>query len=285
MEEKKEVAIIVPVYKEELNDFEKLSLAQLHKVLGNNYDVYLIGPEKMDICRYIAIYPHMVYIPMDPKWFESIHSYSQLCMQYSFYDRFSEYEYILLYQLDAWLFRDEIHDFCKLGYDFIGAPIFSDKCGWPDVPKVGNGGFSLRRIETFKDICNPDGDFLQYYNKKESELAKTLLKVDIEDKYFCLVVPMFYDINIAPVGIAERFSWDMNPDLTHDYLKKDFPMGVHAIDKNIRFYKCYINELNTPKIIELCETKHKDFFEVYYQDDKYRTILYNDDDSNDSNSK
>ena len=99
MEEKKEVAIIVPVYKEELNDFEKLSLNQLYKVLGNNYDVYLIGPENMDICRYTAIYPYMVYVPMDPKWFESIHSYSQLCMQYSFYDIFSKYEYMLLYQL------------------------------------------------------------------------------------------------------------------------------------------------------------------------------------------
>ena len=281
---REEVAIIVPVYKEELNAFEKLSFEQLYKVVQNNYDIYLVGPEGMDISNYTNICPWVLYIPLDPKWFKSIHSYSQLCMQYDFYDRFSAYEYMLLYQLDAWLFRDEIHQFCQLGYDYIGAPIFSDKCGWPDVPKVGNGGFSLRKVETFKDICDPNGDFLQYYNKKEKELHDTLLKVDIEDKYFCLVIPMFYDISIAPVNVAERFSWDMNPDLTHDYLNRDFPMGVHAIDKNIRFYKHYIQELNTPEIIDMCEEKHKKFFMFYYQDDKYKTII-DDHNSNNSNGE
>ena len=29
---------------------------------------------------------------------------------------------------------------------------------------VGNGGFSLRKVEVFKDLTNPKGEFRQYYN-------------------------------------------------------------------------------------------------------------------------
>ena len=78
----------------------------------------------------------------------------------NFYQRFRRFEYILIYQLDAFVFSDRLEEFCRLGYDYIGAP-------WPlgDGNKhneelvvegnhfltVGNGGFSLRRVQACID--------------------------------------------------------------------------------------------------------------------------------------
>jgi len=43
-------------------------------------------------------------------------------MSPAFYDAFKAFDYILIYQLDAFVFRDELEYFCSLGYDYIGAP-------------------------------------------------------------------------------------------------------------------------------------------------------------------
>lgn len=40
-----------------------------------------------------------------------------------FYDRFAAYEYVLIYQLDAFVFADRLAEFCQMGYDYIGAPV------------------------------------------------------------------------------------------------------------------------------------------------------------------
>ena len=39
-----------------------------------------------------------------------------------FYRRFTDYEYILIHQLDVFLFEDKLLEFCDMGYDYIGAP-------------------------------------------------------------------------------------------------------------------------------------------------------------------
>jgi len=85
-----------------------------------------------------------------------------------FYKRFLNYKFILIYQLDAFVFNDELAFWCNKDYDYIGAP-------WSDISSrsifkelrsklplrykyyyirklsninkfVGNGGFSLRKV-------------------------------------------------------------------------------------------------------------------------------------------
>ena len=36
---------------------------------------------------------------------------------------FLEYQYMLIYQLDAFVFEDKLDYFCELGYDYIGIPV------------------------------------------------------------------------------------------------------------------------------------------------------------------
>ena len=39
------------------------------------------------------------------------------------YSRFEKYEYMLIYQLDAFVFSDRLMEFVEAGYDYIGAPL------------------------------------------------------------------------------------------------------------------------------------------------------------------
>ncbi len=42
-------------------------------------------------------------------------------MDNTFYKQFLNYEYILIYQLDAFVFKDELN-YCSQGIDYVGAP-------------------------------------------------------------------------------------------------------------------------------------------------------------------
>lgn len=116
------VAAVIPVYKEEIDDLEKISLAQARKVLGK-YPFVFVAPEGKKI-SYAESGDAVVRFP--PQFFQNTMTYSMLLMSPFFYEAFKAYDYILIYQLDAFVFYDALEKFCSLGYDYIGAP-------WPIV--------------------------------------------------------------------------------------------------------------------------------------------------------
>jgi hypothetical protein len=90
-----------------------------------------------------------------------VESYSALLLSTSFYEAFASVEYILVHQLDAFVFYDALEAWCSSPYDYVGAPLRNEEdSGWLGV---GNGGFSLRRVRSclavlaseFKE--DPDG--------------------------------------------------------------------------------------------------------------------------------
>ena len=270
----KQFCIIIPVYKNELDCVEKISLKRLYDVIGTKgYDIYLVCPPSLDKTQYDAIYPGMDTECFDAKYFTDTAAYSQLCISYDFYNRFSDYEYILIYQLDCYLFTDDIAEWCSRGYDYIGAPIVSTDCGWTTLkkknekttwqPYVGNGGLSLRKIDTFKEITDPDGEFRRYYKLTDD----TLSVVRWEDKYFCNDLYDYYKLRIPRWDIACSFALDMSVDVIYNYLGwKGQPMGIHSVDKNIRWWKKHIPEFADPDVIAYCEKKHEEFFKLYYDE-------------------
>jgi hypothetical protein len=84
-----------------------------------------------------------------------------------FYEVFRQYEYMLIYQLDCWVFRDELEMWCDKGYDYIGAPFFV-KWFVDRGIYVGNGGFSLRKISNIIE-------YLKRNNKSKLKQLATLL--------------------------------------------------------------------------------------------------------------
>lgn len=235
----KKFCIVIPIYHEDPYDYEEISLKRLHDVIyEKNYDVFYIYPEGLSISKFLDLYNKAICMSLNKEFFADIKSYSQLLLNYHFYNAFSDYQYMLIYQTDSYIFRDEIEEWCNKAYDYIGAPIVSfqhiwgqdDKETW--VPKVGNGGLSLRRVCIFKDITNPDGMFYKSLN-----LSPELLKdIYYEDVYFCNFVNKYYIMNIPDWFEAAKFSISLNPSELYNTIDC-CPMGCHNFNIHKEFWK------------------------------------------------
>ncbi|MBQ2301270.1 MAG: hypothetical protein II279_07285 [Bacteroidaceae bacterium] len=154
--------IVIPIYKDAPSRVESASIRQTFHILGK-HDIVFITHQGCLLDEYQKIVASEEGVMrtefFDKGYFDSTAHYSDLCFSEDFYLRFCEYEYMLICQPDAWVFRDELDYWCNQGYDFIGAPIF-----FPYNPKkftrifygVGNGGFCLRRIEHCLNVIRSD---------------------------------------------------------------------------------------------------------------------------------
>lgn len=228
MRTKKEAAIVIPIYKTVLNDREKISLLQALKVLGR-YDIIIVAPEKLKIenankyCR-IERFP--------TKYFQSVDAYNNLMLSVFFYERFAEYEYILIYQLDAFVFSNKLSFFCEKGYDYIGAPwlygifhyIDESHCIW----RVGNGGLSLRKVSSFIRILEEKKPFQNN-------------SVQNEDLFFSSISDVHF--TIAPIEVALQFSFERQVEKCFELNHHNLPFGCHAWEKyDFKFWKPYIEQ-------------------------------------------
>ena len=141
------LAVVVPIYKQNLSDTEILSLKILEKYL-NDFKIFTIGPKNTE-----KDFPQFTFIKFNPSFFENTHTYSKLLLSKNFYNYFSNYSHILIYQIDCLVFSSNILKWCSLDYDYIGAPLFKDN----DNPEkgfsfIGNGGLSLRKISGFLNV-------------------------------------------------------------------------------------------------------------------------------------
>ncbi len=156
--DKKRVAILVPVWEESFTDDQLISLAHLEKYLAR-YDRFFLKPKGLGVSRrgYQAK-------EFPSQYFNSPETYNSLLKTRGFYEAFNEYEFILIYQLDCLVFRDELEAWCNLNYDYIGAPwhkeIMLENLWWRETDCVGNGGFSLRKVAAFIEFLSV------YYNRR-----------------------------------------------------------------------------------------------------------------------
>ena len=142
-----QVIVCVPIYKNTLSAFERASLRQLNKILGK-YQRVFVAPQSLDFD--FGDEGESFRVERFPDYFfQNVRSYSALMLNVDFYRRFSNYEYLLIYQTDAFVFSDRLQEFCRLGYDYIGAPIERANPLWNFIGnRVGNGGLSLRKVSS-----------------------------------------------------------------------------------------------------------------------------------------
>ena len=207
------VAVVIPVYREELNMFEKISLAQVREVLGH-YPIVFVAPEGKTF-SYFTPSDMVAYFP--PQCFQSVKTYNQLLMTPLFYEPFLDFDYILIYQLDAFVFYDALEDFCSLGYAYIGAP-------WPYLLKmdgiflrVGNGGFSLRRVKAHYNLLRKHADWVEKYKTFNEDMFLSFCGTKDADNF-----------RVAPVNVAYKFSMELNPDRCIKKNGGNLPFGCHA---------------------------------------------------------
>ena len=93
---------------------------------------------------------------VDNNFFGTIRRANEMYLSKSFYEIFKKYDFMLIYQLDALVFSNQLEKWVNSEYDFVAAPwvtpvigYLSHKNGSP--PSGGNGGFSLRNIKISKN--------------------------------------------------------------------------------------------------------------------------------------
>lgn len=146
------VTVVVPIWKSDLSHNEIISLTQCLRVL-QNHDFSIITYRELNIEPVLALFNDLKisykihYFRRD--YFADIAGYNRLMLSPFFYARFRDYRYLLIHQLDCFVFRDELRFWVDKNYSYIGAPwIKGYERGDHNAPiaGVGNGGFSLRNV-------------------------------------------------------------------------------------------------------------------------------------------
>ncbi len=247
-------AIIIPIYKSHITDLERLSLSRCATVL-RKHPLVLAGPRSLDYSCYKQVVNHASVATFDDAFFLSLEGYSRLMLSPQFYETFSHYSYILMYQLDAFVFNDKLLFWCDKNFDYIGAPLRDTEGQWIGV---GNGGFSLRKTSSFlkvlystakedpniywsyicNTIANPWKRALRYHRKIArhigiaSDLGWFLRRYSRKGYYEDLFwgfhatryCPFF---RVAPIEEAIRFSVEAGLEDAHGYYKEEPPFGCH----------------------------------------------------------
>ena len=142
-EPKKHVAVVVPWSNREIfTSDEKVSLRHLFHYL-QGHEKYLLVPR-----GYRIVVPGFQVVQVPRRYFGSASNHDRLLYKVWFYKKFSRFEFILFYHLDSLVISHDILKWCSLDFDYIGAPwIKCDDSPWVDVPRVGNGGLSMLRVD------------------------------------------------------------------------------------------------------------------------------------------
>ena len=206
----KEACIVIPTYKtySNLSSFEQKSLLNTQKVF-KNYDVWIVCPEELNLQGYTDK-GFKKFKVFDKKRFQGIEAYNELMLQPFFYGSFKTYRYMLIAQLDCFIFSDQLAYFCGLNYDYIGSLHTTPHTGNKLIN--GNGGFSLRNINSFI--------------KASKNIKKDLNgRKDWED----ILYSYWYKnkMNIAPDEVALKFGWQQRPEECFAKNGNSLPFGCH----------------------------------------------------------
>ncbi len=226
---KSDVAILIPVYKTTFNLFERISLTQTLKIL-REYPIYLIVPENMEGNEFKGLNQAVYLKRFSDSFFVDKSTYSKLCLSEDFYICFKSYQYVLICQLDAFVFRDNLMEFCLMNYDYIGAPTNHDYIG---CSVVGNGGLSLRKIKSVLRIIREKERIM-----KESGFREIFERA--EDNFFSYCGRnKKIEFTVPNRKVASRFA--VQRDVSHglrDVYKEGIPFGIHYFPSlNYLFWK------------------------------------------------
>lgn len=233
-----------------------MSLNQLFAVLGR-YPIVAAKPRSLDLSPVVELYPGLATVDFDDEYFRGIEGYNRLMLSEDFYSAFTDAEYILIYQTDAYVFGDELEAWCDAGYDYVGAPWLEKpayrlpvvasyrkiQLWWMRVRRkpskqelygrVGNGGFSLRRVASFLRVIREQRDEVDFYANHE---RFHLFNEDV----FWATRPK--DFRYPEAMEAIRFSFDKYPAYCYRLNGRKLPFGCHGWykRKNRRFWQRFI---------------------------------------------
>ena len=255
----KKCVVLIISHKEVLSELEYKSIQQCMRILLF-YEIILITKKSNSLEFYKSKFDKISFYIVDDLFLNSYEAFNQFKLNRSLYLKFIQFEYILFFEPDAWVFKDEILRWCNAGYDYIGAPWFSSMtvCD-PNAHMVGggNGGFSLRNTRKHYMVLRRVAQ-LRLLNRKKLKLQKLFpynqlilrfnfyfkiahfweLPYILEEAYgqedvflSYRVASTFSDFNVAPVEEALKFSFEVNPSVLYEKNERQLPFGCHAYQK------------------------------------------------------
>ncbi len=260
------IAVIIPVYKENLTTYEKISLSQCFSILGD-YQIIIVCPKALEKgSLHQAKKEDATFVFLEDSNFKSLISYNHMMLSIWFYRLFNDYEYILIHQLDCFIFKDELSFWVNKQYSYIGAPWLDLKNDNKlNLPRVGNGGLSLRNVkDTIRVLkSNHKTRFLKDYilmnrlsgkpfywfrGVKHFFMSNSFRTIHTnslvnEDKVFAFAGKRFGFFKIPKTEEAIKFAFEMQPKKTYQLNNNELPFGCHAWWKHdLEFMKPFIEK-------------------------------------------
>lgn len=226
------VVIVVPHHKAEFSKNEKVSLEQLHRVLGN-YPIYVVAPEQLK--GKLSLYDWK-YKFVSECAFGSKDRYSKTFMSSWLYELFGNYEYMMIYHTDSFVFSDKLLEFCSLGYDYIGAPWNSyDPATRKIGIRVGNGGFCIKKISSVLNVLNHKDEILVGHPMRE-HMEK------MEDTFFAYCgLNKNISFTVPDISTASKFAIEHSINNSLCNLNEAMPFGCHDWYRlNYKVWRPYI---------------------------------------------
>jgi hypothetical protein len=223
--------VVVPAYKEAPTKEELAAWEQVRRVLSA-YPVILLCPQGMDRTAYDEGASDWEPLELPHECFASISAYNRLMLDRDFYQLFARYEFTLVYQLDGWVFRDELAKWCSEPLDYVGAPWAPHAYlrfalrRWPlralrmatsrHRGRVGNGGVSLRR----------NGAFISFLDRHPKEAESWTHNEDVFWGIFAAAIRD--EIRVPTARAASHFSVEEPAEAAVEAMGGRLPFACHA---------------------------------------------------------
>ena len=241
MIDRKRCCIVLVVYKHlaQYDENEQQAFRNLLQVFFNR-DFYIVCPRPL--VEEYAQYAPCIALEVNSL---SYADYNILCKSVGFYQTFLDlgYTYQVICQLDVWVFQDNLeyflNEFDEGNLDYVGAPWYGvGFCKGDGV--VGNGGFCIRRLSKFAEICSRG--------------------VGPGNEDTAILLNPKSNLRIAPEVLALEFSWEEKPYFCFKIMKGKLPMGCHAYASTpdrVAFWKHFI-----PNVKEIkCKAGNPDIYD------------------------
>lgn len=172
----KRVAIMIPMPSPNLTADETISINHLRQHL-DDYEKILLVPKGMRVQL-----TGFSVLELDRCHFGSAANHNRMLYLPNFWENFSDYEYVLMYHLDALVLSNQLEYWCARNLDFIGAPFI--RCAdapWVETERVGNGGFALYRVSSVLKVLwtryrDDPSKFYQDHCSRFIEFQRALLR-------------------------------------------------------------------------------------------------------------
>lgn len=243
----KKCVVVIPIYKRELSEDEAGCVRQYVKVLAQEPIVF-VCPENLDTAYYEKMFPTVKYERFADKFFTGTKSYNHLMLDTKFYDRFEDYDYMLIAQTDAviWSEENKLNDFMEMGFDYMGAPWIPERriWEWRWIKKegekkaafrcckkpgygisMGNGGFCLRNISACKKLI------------QEFSWRKCYWFIKRNEDIFFGVFGEYNKCGFKLADVESGLKFAREYDLKENVEKGNIPYGVHGWQKEFSSYK------------------------------------------------